>query len=196
MEKKKPLGAKDKLRAFFLSNVGVLLDSKTLSQVANSSEWARRVRELRNEEGYEILTHKDRSDLKPGQYILASLERKAVSERAISKETRAYVIDRDGSTCQMCGIAAAEIHPVDGRPAKMQLGHILDKSKGGSDEADNLRLLCSVCNEGASNLTLIRPDSISLLIQTRRAPNKVQLEVMEWLVKKFPAQAKTLIEKP
>lgn len=195
MEKKRPLGAKDKLRAFFLNNIGVLLDSKTLSQVANSSEWARRVRELRNEEGYEILTHKDRSDLKPGQYILANLARKAVSERAISKETRAYVIDRDGNTCQMCGVAAAEIHPFDGRPAKMQLGHILDKSKGGSDEADNLRLLCSVCNEGASNLTLIRPDSISLLIQTRRAPNKVQLEVMEWLVKKFPAQAKTLVGK-
>ncbi len=101
MEKKKPLGSKEKLRAFFLNNVGVILDSKTLNQVANSSEWARRVRELRNEEGYEILTHKDRSDLKPGQYILVGLERKNVSERAISKETRAYVIDR-GVIFKLC----------------------------------------------------------------------------------------------
>ncbi len=139
------------------------------------------MRELRNEEGYDILTHKDRSDLKPGQYILTNSEpRKPASQRDISKETRAYVIDRDGNTCQMCGIAAAETHPFDGRPARMQLGHIIDKTKGGSDEANNLRLLCSVCNEGASNLTLIRPDSLSLLIQVRRAPTKVQFDALEW----------------
>ncbi len=192
----KPLGSKDKLRAFLLDNVGVLLDSETLRQVANSSEWARRVRELRNEEGYDILTHKDRSDLKPGQYILASADRKdAASQRDISKETRAYVIDRDGNTCQMCGVAAAEIHPFDGRPARMQLGHVIDKTKGGSDEADNLRLLCSVCNEGASNLSLVRPDSLSLLIQTRRAPSKVQLDVLEWLIKKFPSQTREFLAK-
>jgi HNH endonuclease len=178
-----PLGSKDKLRAFLLTNIGVLLDSETLRQVANSSEWARRIRELRNEEGFDILTHKDRSDLKPGQYILTTATQRAVAQRGISKETRAYVIDRDGNTCQMCGVAAAEIHPFDGRPARMQLGHIIDKTKGGSEEADNLRLLCSVCNEGASNLTLIRPDSISLLIQTRRAPTKVQLDALDWLIK-------------
>ncbi len=154
------------------------------------------MRELRNEEGFDILTHKDRSDLKPGQYLLASSERRVNAfERGISKETRAYVIDRDGNTCQMCGVAAAEIHPFDGRPARMQLGHIIDKTKGGTDEADNLKLLCSVCNEGASNLTLVRPDAISLLIQTRRAPTKVQVEVLAWLIKKFPQQTQTLLDK-
>lgn len=104
------------------------------------------------------------------------------------------MIDRDGNTCQMCGVAAAEIHPFDGRPARMQLGHIIDKTKGGTDEADNLKLLCSVCNEGASNLTLVRPDAISLLIQTRRAPTKVQLEVLTWLIRKFSAQARNLLD--
>jgi len=193
---KRPPGSKDKLRAFFLNNVGVLLDSGTLRQVADSSEWARRVRELRNEEGYDILTHKDRSDLKPGQYILASFDkREAAFERGISKETRAYVIDRDGNTCQMCGVAAGEIHPFDGRPARMQLGHVIDKTKGGNDDADNLKLLCSLCNEGASNLTLIRPDAMSLLIQTRRAPSKAQLDVLAWLIKKFPEQTQKIIDK-
>lgn len=163
-EKKQP-GSEDKLRAFFLSKVGEILDSTTLSKVAGSSEWGRRVRELRNEEGFDILSHKDRSDLKPGHYVLASLARRETAfERGVSKETRAYVIDRGGNTCQMCGVAAADIHPFDGRPARMQLGHIIDKTKGGTDEAANLKLLCSVCNEGASNLTLIRPDTLSLLI--------------------------------
>ena len=34
------------------------------------SGWARRARELRNGEGYQILSHNDRSALKPGEYIL------------------------------------------------------------------------------------------------------------------------------
>jgi hypothetical protein len=63
-------GARDKLRNFFLSHLGEVLESDTLREVAGISEWARRVRELRNEEGYQILTHNDRSDLKPCQYIL------------------------------------------------------------------------------------------------------------------------------
>ena len=70
-DKVKPLpkGAKARLRAYFLDNLGKVMDSEELRQVANNqSEWARRVRELRNEEGYQILTHNDRSDLKPGQY--------------------------------------------------------------------------------------------------------------------------------
>jgi predicted house-cleaning noncanonical NTP pyrophosphatase (MazG superfamily) len=61
MEKK--VGARDKLRSFFLEHVGEILDSDTLREVADISEWARRVRELRNEEGYQILSHHDRSDL-------------------------------------------------------------------------------------------------------------------------------------
>jgi hypothetical protein len=56
------LGARAKLRQFFMENVGKVLDSKTLKSVAgDASEWARRIRELRNEEGLNIQTHNDRS---------------------------------------------------------------------------------------------------------------------------------------
>mgnify|MGYP000930879233 CR=1 FL=1 len=58
-------GARGKLRAHFLANLGRVMDSDELRAVAdNQSEWARRVRELRTEEGYQILTHNDRSALK------------------------------------------------------------------------------------------------------------------------------------
>jgi hypothetical protein len=63
------LGARSKLRKYFTEHIGEVLESDTLRDVAGVSEWARRVRELRNEEGYQILTHNDRSDLKPGQSI-------------------------------------------------------------------------------------------------------------------------------
>ena len=104
----------------------------------------------------------------------------------LSKELRALVLDRNGFTCQMCGAVAGEPHPYEpNRKTRLHLGHIVDKSQGGEDIASNLRALCSVCNEGASNLTLDRPSLSKLLIQVRRARRDDQLEVLDWLKKKF-----------
>ena len=169
-------GARGKLRAHFLANIGRVMDSDELRGIAdNQSEWARRVRELRTEEGYLILTHNDRSKLKPGQYLLENPKPQPAFERAISKETRAIVLDRNGFTCQMCGAGAGE-------------PHLFDPSRG-IDEPSNLRAICSICNEGAQNATLIRPDLKQLLIQIRRATSADQLEAMKWLIAKFPNQA-------
>lgn len=193
----KRIGAKTKLRKYFLNNIGRVMDSDELREVSgNQSEWARRVRELRTEEGYQILTHNDRSDLKPGQYLLENEKPEPAFARAISKETRAFVLDRNGFTCQMCGAVAGELHAYNpSRKTRLHIGHIIDKSQGGDDEPSNLRALCSVCNEGASNLTLDRPTSQKLLIQVRRSRGSDQLELLKWLVDKFPKQAKELIEK-
>jgi hypothetical protein len=191
MAKRDPTGgARRKLREYFLENVGRVLDSAVLRDVSGGiSEWARRVRELRDQEGFDIQTHNDRSDLKPGQYVLVSTKPKPAFDRSISKETRSYVLDRNGFTCQMCGAAAGEPHPYDmGRKTRLHLGHILDKSMGGDDSPGNLRAICSVCNEGASNLTLNRPEAIKLIAQVRRAPVKDQLDVLDWLLSKFPKQ--------
>ena len=188
-------GARDKLRKYFLDHLGEVLDSDTLREVAGISEWARRVRELRNEEGYQILTHHDRSDLKPGQYILNKSIPQPAFAREISKETRAYVLDRNGFTCQMCGAVAGEPHPYDPtRKTRLHIGHIIDKSMGGTDDPANLRAICSVCNEGASNLTLDRPSYEKLLIQIRRATGADQIRALEWLVKKFPSQTQRLVK--
>ncbi|MBN2692175.1 MAG: HNH endonuclease [Burkholderiaceae bacterium] len=188
-------GARAKLRAHFLSNLNRVMHAAELREVAGGiSEWARRVRELRTEEGYLILTHNDRSDLKPGQYLLETAKPAPAFERSISKETRAFVLDRNGFTCQMCGAVAGEPHPYDPtRKTRLHIGHIIDKSQGGTDDAANLRAICSVCNEGASNLTLTRPDLLKLMTQIRRATSKDQLSALEWLVKKFPKQTKELL---
>lgn len=191
-------GAKAKLRAHFLANIGRVLDADELKVVGNNAaEWARRVRELRDEEGYQILTHNDRSDLKPGEYLLETAKPKPAFAREMSKETRAFVLDRNGFTCQMCGAVAGEPHPYDrsGRKTRLHIGHILDKSKGGTDDYANLRALCSVCNEGAQNITPMRPDLKQLMVNIRRASTHDQLNALEWLIQKFPAQASQLISK-
>jgi 5-methylcytosine-specific restriction endonuclease McrA len=115
--------------------------------------------------------------------------------RDISKETRAFVLDRNGFTCQMCGAVAGEPHPYDpSKKTRLHIGHIIDKSMGGTDDPSNLRAICSVCNEGASNITLTRPDLQKLLIQIRRATNGDQVDILKWLIQKFPGQTKDIIK--
>jgi hypothetical protein len=190
------MGARDLLRDYFLANLGKVLDSEELRIAAGGiSEWARRIRELRNEEGFAILTHNDRSDLKPGQYLLLTAKPEPAFERGISKETRAIVLDRNGFTCQMCGAGAGEPHPFDAsRKTRLHLGHVIDKSMGGTDDPSNLRAVCSICNEGASNITPDRPTVMKLKAQIRKARGEDQLELLKFLLAKYPDQSRRMLE--
>ncbi len=177
---------------FFLGNIGVVLESKDIQNASGGAvEWARRVRELRNEDGYQILSHKDRANLKPNQYLLETTTRVPCFTRSISKETRAWVLERDGYTCQMCGVAAGDSDPFgSNRTVRLTMGHILDKSKGGDDTPQNLRAVCTNCNEGLQNTALPKPDQIHLLAQIRRATINDQEAVLNWLLQKFNLEIK------
>ena len=179
-------GARRLLEAHFLANIGRVMDGDELRPIAqHASEWGRRVRELRDELGYQILTHTDRADLKPGQYVLMSAERRQASERAISKETRARVLDLYGSVCYVCGAIAGERHPAAAKTTVLHMGHIKAKSLGGEDSVANLRPVCMVCNTGASNISPELPTAKRLIAELRRAPRAEQTEVFEWLRGKF-----------
>lgn len=185
MKKKK--SSKLKILEYFLQNLGKIVESKDIQGASGGAvEWARRVRELRNEDGYQILSHKDRANLKPNQYLMETSKRLPSFARNISKETRARVLERNGFTCQMCGLAAGDHDPFNAsRTVRLTMGHIIDKSKGGSDTAENLRAVCTNCNEGLQNTSLPKPDRIHLLSQIRRATIDDQKAVLDWLAEKF-----------
>lgn len=180
-------GSRQRILEFLLANIGRVIEGEEIREASgNVSEWGRRVRELRDEEGYQILTHRDRADLKPGQYLLETEKRVPAFSRSISKETRAYVLERNGYTCQMCGLAAGDPDPFDSsRTVRLTIGHIIDKSKGGLDVPNNLRAVCTNCNEGLQNTSPPKPDRIHLLAQVRRATIDDQKYLLEWLERKF-----------
>jgi len=173
--------------AFLLEHLGEVTTSQELQEASGGvSEWARRLRELRDEFGYQILSHKDRADLKPGQYLLETDKRLPVLPRNISKETRAFVLERNGYTCQMCGVAPGDPDPHNStRTVRLVMGHVVDKSKGGEDVPGNLRAVCESCNSGLGNTSPPKPNRIELLKQIRRANTDDQLEVFKWLHGKF-----------
>jgi 5-methylcytosine-specific restriction endonuclease McrA len=183
---KKP-SSKQLILEFFLKNIGKVLESKEIQAASGGAvEWARRVRELRNEEGYQIFSHKDRADLKPNQYLLESTVRTPAFRRGVSKELRAFVLERNGYTCQMCGVAAGDHDPFGGkRTVRLTIGHMIDKSKGGEDKASNLHAVCTNCNEGLQNIAPPKPDTIHLLSQIRRATKESQQAALNWLLEKY-----------
>lgn len=180
-------GSKQLILDYFLGNLGKVLESRDIQTASGGAvEWARRVRELRNEDGYQILSHKDRADLKPNQYLLETIKRTPAFKRNISKETRAWVLERNGYTCQMCGVAAGDPDPFGSeRTVRLTMGHIIDKSKGGDDSPQNLRAVCTNCNEGLQNTSLPKPDRVHLLAQVRRATINDQRVLLDWLLQKF-----------
>lgn len=181
--------SKARIGQFLLANIGVVVTSLQIRDAAGTgvSEWARRVRELR-EEGWPIITHNDSTKLKPGEYLLEgepTVRTDVAFSHVISAKLRAEVLDRNGFTCQMCGLTPGDIDPTTGRKVRLHVGHIKDKSLGGKDELSNLRALCSTCNQGAKNITGEKPSGIWLLSQIRRAGQDEQRAAFDWLRKKF-----------
>ena len=175
--------ARDKLRESFIEHVGEILGKTELAEVAGISEWARRIRELREDEGLRIESHHDNPSLKPGQYRLVSLERDEVRTRhSVDQATRAKVLLRNGRTCQMCGAEAGEPDPqIPSRKIRLEVHHV---DPEGPTVESNLRTLCNRCNEGLANLP-VPAVRINLLSAVRRAGSADQKAVYEWLRRKF-----------
>lgn len=182
--------SKERLRRFFRAHVGEVVTGTQLQEAAGPvTEWARRVRELRDEEGWAIRTNTDDATLKPGEYLLVESppeEGRYRFSRPVSSRLRAQVLERNGYTCQMCGAGAGERDiERQGRPVRIHVGHIVDRIHGGKDELSNLRALCSTCNQGARNLVQEPPSWTWLMSQLRRASLKDQQRALQWLRDKF-----------
>jgi hypothetical protein len=188
-KKPKRQGSRSKLRAFFTANVGRVLTANQLRKAAglDVTEWARRLRELRDEEGMQILSHVDREGLKPGEYLLETLTRLPVVARTIDGKVRRRIYERNGFTCHVCGAGAGEESGCEpGKKCRLQIDHIIPISQGGTDAEHNLRAVCVYYNKDKANI--IKPASgqaISALAVIRKLPRDIQLEVYRFLAKKF-----------
>lgn len=69
---------------------------------------------------------------------------KPVERKPIKPGLRFEILKRDGYRCQMCGVTAK-----DG--ATLEIDHITPVARGGTNDADNLQVLCRECNAGKSD---------------------------------------------
>lgn len=137
-------GARERILAFLKANVGKAVTMDELRYVANIHEVGRRVRELRVEHGYLITSHLDRTGLRPGEYVLETVDPLPPNER-LSAEQRTRILERDGYRCRLCGWSVSD-PPASGKRF-VEVHHKLAVAHGGGSEDENLETLCNVCHD-------------------------------------------------
>ena len=83
--------------------------------------------------------------------VLTQEELKKINRRKnINYNTRYAILERAGFKCQCCGIK-----PLKDNNVILHIDHIIPQSLGGSDETDNLQVLCNKCNISKQNRFIV-----------------------------------------
>lgn len=174
------------LELFLTRGVGVVINKDEIMAVARIAEWARRVRELRDEYGWDISSHNDRDDLSPGEYILESETQGGQNPRYVSEETRQRILSRDGFQCVVCKQKRGEIHHITGKRVRVVVDHLVPVTESGGNDDENLRTLCTVCNHHRKNYGF--DTKVNVLALVRQQPKELQLQIYQFLKQKFERQ--------
>jgi len=129
---------RDRIRAFFLDNIGKVATREQIQKVAADPKtgripenWHQRLSELRTDEGYTILSWRNRGDLKVSEYLMPTADRRATAAKRlkIHHETWLKVLERAGYRCEWregdatCGLKNGDIDPIGGGTVKLTPDH-------------------------------------------------------------------------
>jgi hypothetical protein len=145
--RKERLSVRDKILKFMRASVGQGVTNEELRYVArDKTEWARRVRELRTELGWPVVTKTTgRPDLDIGVYVLQADRQSPEHDRTIPDDVRRSVMRRDNYKCRKCGWSHAEWNPSD--PRHLEIHHVKQHAQGGTNTEENLLTLCTSCHD-------------------------------------------------
>ena len=145
--RRKKKSVSNKLLDFFKENVGKEITGEELRYIAKGkTEWARRVRELRTEQGWPVVTkNTGRPDLDVGVYLLEADRQSPVHDRVIPDPVKRKVLRRDKYTCQKCGWSHDMWNRSD--PRHLELHHKKHHVDGGKNDEENLITICTVCHD-------------------------------------------------
>lgn len=149
-----------RIEAFFLENVGRVATRAQIQEVSRDprtgkepENWHQRLSELRTDSGYSILTNRDDRELKVGEYLLASADKRAKAGKRVtcSQATWNIVLVRAENACEWdeggtpCRLEDGEIDPVGGGTVKLTADHMTPhsmESAANPDDPQQWRALC------------------------------------------------------
>lgn len=138
---------KGRIREYLKDKVGEPVKSNRLARISGISEYARRIRELRNEEGFVIDSTRTREELGQNDYFVVEIQ--DVDEKSrITAQARFEQLERQ-ENCEVCGRNVN--HP---EVRYMEVDHITSFIDYDEPEEvnnpSNLRTLCNDCHHGKS----------------------------------------------
>lgn len=129
---------KKRIEALFLDNIGKILSREQILEVAKDPDtgkepenWHQRLSELRTDDGYTILSWRNRGELKVQEYLMPHAEKRARAAKRVrpTAPTWKAVLERANYACEWheggerCGLKEGDIDPVGGGRVKLTPDH-------------------------------------------------------------------------
>jgi len=129
---------KKRIEAIFLDNLGKVLMREQIIEAATDPDsgrqpenWHQRLSELRTDDGYTILSWRNRGDLKVQEYLMPHKRKRAGTGKRVrpTDATWMAVLEKAGYACEwneggmVCGLKDGENDPVGGGRVKLTPDH-------------------------------------------------------------------------
>jgi hypothetical protein len=189
--RKNPLG---ELREYLISNQQRFVEGTELTAFIGKN-WRKWIRVLSEYEGYAIVVMPEISQPGPHIVLLKSDRPRHWISTNIEDRDRDIISARTDLCCKMCGRMSGDSDPiVEGRRLRLFVSQMFPAKDWIGATSENIEVICILCREGIAKIRNKKPTALKLLTQLRRASSKEQLQVMEWLIGKYPMMAKKEID--
>jgi len=194
---------KKRLEAFFLDNVGKMVTREQLIEVAKDpitgedrENWSQRLLELRTDEGYTILSWRNRRDLRMGEYLMPTVEKRPRAARRvkIDPSTWVKVLERANCKCEWneggitCGLREGDIDPIGGGRVRLtpdhKTPHAMDPEIDPYDP-DKWQALCGRHQVMKKNYWDHATGKLNVYAIVQAAPEELKREIYEFLKEYF-----------
>jgi hypothetical protein len=194
---------KKRIEALFLDNVGKVLAREQIIEAARDpatgkapENWHQRLSELRTDDGYTILSWRNRGDLKVEEYLMPHIEKREKAAKRIkpTKGTWLKVLERAGRACEWdeagekCGLAEGGSDPVGGGTVRLtpdhKRPHSVDPNSDPNDP-DQWQALCGRHQVVKKNYWDNQTGKLNVYAVVQAAPRKEKEQVFEFLLEHF-----------
>ncbi len=129
---------KARMEAFFLDNLGKVATREQLIEVATDpltgrvpENWHQRLSELRTDDGYTILSWRNRGNLRMSEYMMPNAEKRSTASRRSRPAVATWrsILAANNSACAwteggiICGLREGDIDPVGGGTVRLTPDH-------------------------------------------------------------------------
>ncbi len=129
---------KKRIEALFLDNIGKIIDREMIIKAARDPKtkkepenWHQRLSELRTDDGYTIMSWRNRGDLKVQEYLMPQANRRETARKRVKPTAASWgeVLKRANFACEWteggyyCGLHEGDIDPIGGGRVKLTPDH-------------------------------------------------------------------------
>ena len=195
-----------RIEALFLDNIGKIITREQILEVARDpstgkepENWHQRLSELRTDDGYTILSWRNRGDLKIQEYVMPTIAKRPTAAKRTKPTDEAWLIilDRADSSCEWfegggrCGLKEGDIDPIGGGRVKLTPDHKVPHSiKPDADPNDpnDWQVLCARHQVMKKNYWDDSTGKINTYAIVQASPENEKFEVFLFLLEYFGYQ--------